>query len=116
MDERIYNLALELSESLENDPNVVLLNKLDKELNDSYEVYTLSAKKDDALDNYTRMKDALGENHPETIKALKELSTAKENLNTHPLVKQYLEVYSKVRDLYMEVNNVLFNDYKRGGC
>ena len=116
MDERIYNLASSLSSSLEHEPDVVLLNKLEQELNDSYEVYALSNKKDDALETYTRLKEVYGENHPEVINALKQLKAAKENLNNHPLVKQYLEVYSRVRDLYMEIDNILFSDYKRGGC
>ena len=116
MDERIYSLAANLSDSLSNEPDVILLKKLEKELDDSYEVYSLSVKKDDALEKYTRLKEILGENHPDVLKAIKELKEAKENLNKHPLVKQYLEVYSRVRDLYMEVDNILFADYKRGGC
>ena len=116
MDERIYSLAESLSTSLENEPDVILLNKLEKELNDSYEVYLLSNKKDECLENYTRLKDVYDENHPEVIKALKALKEAKENLNNHPLVKEYLEVYSRVRDLYMEVDHILFSDFKRGNC
>ncbi len=116
MDEKIYNLASSLSESLNNEPDVILLNKLEKELNDSYEVYSLSNKKDECLETYTRLKDAYGDDHPEVIEALKALKTAKENLNNHPIVKKYLEVYSRVRNLYMEIDNILFGDFKRGSC
>lgn len=116
MDERIYQLATSLSNSLENEEDVILLNKLEKELNDSYEVYKLSEKKDLCLETYSRLKDCFNDDHPDVIKALKELKAAKEELNNHPLVKQYLEVYSRVRDLYMEIDNILFSDLKRGHC
>ena len=116
MDERIYSLAISLSESLEKEEDVILLDQLEKELNDSFEVYSLSSKKDDCLDNYSRLKDVYDDNHPEVKQALKELQIAKENLNNHPLVKQYLEVYSRVRTLYMEIDRILFSEFKRGTC
>ena len=114
MDEKVYNLASSLNEELNNNPLVKQLNELDKELNDNYEVFKLSNKKDEALEQYLFNKDHYGENHELTIKALKELSIAKEKLNTHPLVKKYLEVYSKVRDLYMQVNDIILSDYIGG--
>ncbi len=116
MDERIYSLTLKLKDSLEQLKINQELDKLDKELNDSYEVYLLSNKKDDALNNYNTLKDALGESHVDTLKALKELKTAKENLNNHPLVKQYLELYSKVRDIYLEIDHILFSDIFKRSC
>ena len=116
MDEKIYFLAESLANSLSDEPDVVLLNTLEKELNDSFEVYTLSNKKDECLEKYTMLKDSLGEEHIETINALKELKVSKENLNNHPLVKHYLEVYSRVRNLYLEIDNILFSNFKRGGC
>ena len=45
-----------------------------------------------------------------------ELQKAKEELNNHPLVKEYLEVYSRVRDIYLQINNILLNDFKGGKC
>ena len=116
MDERIYNLAISLSDSLENEPDVILLNKLEKQMNDSFEVYQLSQKKDECLETYARLKEVYKDDHPEVKKALKELKLAKENLNNHPLVKQYLEIYSRVRNLYMEIDQILFSDYRRGNC
>ena len=113
MDEHIYNLANKLQESLTSNENTKRLEVLEKELNDSFEVYTLSKKKDERLEKYSNMKDALGENHEDTIKALKELQKAKEELNKHPLVKEYLETYSKVRDTYLEVDDILFGDFRR---
>lgn len=115
MDDKVYFLAKSVNESLNNDPRVVKLNKLEKELNDSYEVYLLSNKKDEALEEYTRIKDLYLEDDPKVKESLLKLKKAKEELNNHPLVKEYLKVYSEVRDLYLEIDNILLSDY-RGGC
>ena len=116
MEDKIYFLAKDINSELNNNPDVILLNKLEKELNDSYEVYTLSNKKDEALEKYLSNKEALGEDSEITKQSLKELSLAKEALNNHPLVKEYLSVYSRVRDLYLEINNILLDDFRKGRC
>lgn len=116
MDELIYNLANKLNESLQNNDLVKELNRLEEELNNSYEVYQLSQKKDDALDIYSKLKDIYPEDHIEVKNALKNLSEAKTNLNSHPLVKSYLSIYNQVRDLYMEIDDILFSDFKGRSC
>ena len=55
------------------------------------------------------MKDIYPDSHIEVINALKNLKEAKENLANHPLVKSYLSIYNEVRDLYMEVDDILFS-------
>ena len=77
---------------------------------------TLSNKKDEALEKYISNKEMYGEESDVTKESLKVLKTAKEELNNHPLVKEYLEVYSRVRDLYLEIDNLLLDDFKRGHC
>lgn len=114
MDDKVYFLAKEINEELNKNPDVLLLNKLDKELNDSYEVYTLSNKKDEALEKYVSLKDLYGDDDERVKASRMELSKAKEELNNHPLVKEYLKVYSRVRDIYLEINNILLDDYRRG--
>ena len=113
MDEHIYSLASELQQSLVNSELLLRFSKLEKDLNDSYEVYLLSNEKDKCLDNYTRLKDSLGESHKDTVNALKALQQAKEKLNNFPLVKEYLSVYSQVRDLYLEIDNILFASFRK---
>lgn len=116
MEEKVYSLAYEINEELNKSKDVVTLNELDKKLNDSFEVYTLSNKKDDALERYISNKDLYGEDNEITINSLKELQKAKEELNNNPLVKEYLEVYSRVRDIYLQINNILLDDFKGGKC
>ena len=116
MDDKIYLLAKSLNEALNSDSNVLKLKSLEKELNDSYEVYTLSNKKDEALNNYLDLKSALGEDNSKTKDALLKLKAAKEELNNHPFVKEYLSVYSKVRDIYLEVDRIILGDFKKENC
>ena len=116
MNERIFDLASRLNKSLLDNPKVIELNKLEEELNNSYEVYLLSQKKDECLQIYTQMKDIYPDGHIEVINALKNLKEAKENLSNHPLVKSYLSIYNEVRDLYMEVDDILFSSFKRRSC
>ena len=116
MDEKIYSLAKSLNEELNNDPRVVKLNELEKALNDSYEAYTLSNKKDEALEEYTRLKDIYPEDSEELRAALLKVKDAKEKLNNFPLVKEYLAQYALVRDLYLEVDNILFSNFRKGKC
>ncbi len=116
MDEKVYNLASEINEELNKSQDVKLLNELDKKLDDSFEVYTLSNKKDEALERYISNKDLYGEDNEVTIESLKELQRAKEELNNHPLVKEYLAVYSRVRDIYLQINNILLDEFKGGKC
>ena len=116
MEDKIFNLASRLNEELRNDPRVIKLNELENKLNDSYEVYLLSREKDDALENYTRLKEICSEDSEEVVKALKVAKAAKEKLGNFPLVKEYLAQYALVRDLYLEIDNILFSDLKKGNC
>ncbi len=116
MDSKIYNLAKSLNEEINNDPRVIKLNELEKALNDSYDVYVLSNKKDEALEEYSRLKDIYDEDSEELKASLLKLKEAKEKLNNFPLVKEYLAQYSIVRDLYLEVDNILFSEFRKGNC
>ncbi len=112
MDMVIYSLANKLHDSLHNDERVKTLEALEKELNDSYEVYTLSQKKDEALSDYERFKKIYPLESEELKPFLLNLKKCKEELNNHPLVAKYLKAYSEVRDLYFEVDQILFGDLR----
>ena len=114
MDDKVYFLAKEINEELLKNPDVLLLNELDKELNDSYEVYLLSNKKDEVLEKYISLKEIYSEDDHQVVAARLEVKKAKEELNNHLLVKRYLEVYSRVRDLYLEINKILLDDFSGG--
>ena len=116
MNERIFDLSTRLNEALVNNPKVKELSKFEEELNNSYEVYLLSQKKDEALELYSKLKDIYPDDNKEVKAALIKLKEAKEALNNHPLVKSYLSIYNEVKYLYMEVDDILFSEFKGKAC
>ena len=106
----IYLLAGELKDLLDNDERIIRLNKLENELNNNEEVMALSYQKDLAVSSYSDALNHFANDSEEIKKYQHELFLKKEALDNHPLVKSYLKAYSEVRDLYFQVNEILFND------
>ncbi len=106
----IYLLAGELKDLLDNDERLIRLNKLENELNNNEEVMALSYQKDLAVSAYSDALNHFANNSEEIKKYQHELFLKKEALDNHPLVKSYLKAYSEVRDLYFQINEILFND------
>ena len=106
----IYLLAGELKDLLDNDERLIRLNKLENELNNNEEVMALSYQKDLAVSAYSDALNHFANNSEEIKKYQHELFLKKEALDNHPLVKEYLRAYSEVRDLYFQINEILFND------
>ena len=116
MNEEILNITYQLKEALNNDERIVNLNKIEKEMNESEEVMSLSYKKDMALDKYNEMLKYFADDSEEVIKARQELAQAKKELESHPLVRSYLKAYQEVRMLYEEINNTLFSYLNKNMC
>ena len=106
----IYLLAGELKDLLDNDERIIRLNKLENELNTNEEVMALSYQKDLAVSSYSDALNHFANNSPEIKQYQRELFLKKEALDNHPLVKEYLKAFSEVRDLYFQINEILFND------
>ena len=106
----IYLLAGELKDLLDKDERIIRLNKLENELNNNEEVMALSYQKDLAVSSYSDALNHFANNSEEIKKYQHDLFLKKEALDDHPLVKEYLKAYSEVRDLYFQVNEILFND------
>ena len=106
----IYLLAGELKDLLDNDERIIRLNKLENELNNNEEVMALSYQKDLAVSAYSDALNYFANDSEEIKKYQHELFLKKEALDNHPLVKSYLKAYSEVRDLYFQINEILFND------
>ena len=106
----IYSISYELKELLSQDERVILLNKLEKEMNDNEEVMALAYQKDLAISNLSDAINHFGENSKEAKKAQHELFLKKETLDNHPLVRDYLKAYQEVRELYFNLNDILFSN------
>ena len=95
----IYTLAYELKELLDVDERIKDLDQKEEAMKKSGEVKALVEKKEQAVSLYTNSSK-------EGQKALHQSKLA---LDNHPLVRAYLDAYIKVRDLYFEINDILFS-------
>ena len=116
MDEKILNLVVKLKIEMDNDPRFLRLKEIEKKMDNDESVMRLAYQKDIKNDQYNDMLKLYDENHPNSIKARKELAEAKEALDSHPVVKEYLEAYAEVRMLLYKVNEILFKDFKGERC
>ena len=105
----IYNLTYELRDLLADDERLKRLNTLEEKMNNDQEVIALAYQKDVAASNYSDALNHFAEDSNEVKKAQKELYEKKLALDTHPLVREYLNAYKEVRDLYIEINALLFD-------
>lgn len=116
MEKDIYLKAENLKELLSKDPRIIKLNELEKKMNEDEEVMSLAYKKDMASVNYSDILNHFSKDSKEAQKALKELHEAKLNLDNHPLVKEYMKAYIEVRELYEEINKILFANFASNLC
>ena len=116
MDDKIYFLTKELRKEMDNDPRFMRLDELNKRMNDDESVILLAMKKDRLNEKYNDLCKVYDDENPLVVEARKELLDAKIELESHPLVKEYLAAYNEVRTLLMEVNDILFSEFKGGKC
>ena len=116
MEDNIYSKAEKLKELLLQDERVIRLNELEKQMNENEEVMALAYQKDLAASDYSDVLNHFSENSDEAKQALKKLHAAKLKLDNHPLVKEYLSYYKEVRELYEEINKILFSNFNSNLC
>ena len=116
MEKDIYQEAELLKETIEKDSRIVRLNELEKKMNKDETVMSLAYKKDMAAVKYSDALNHYSEDSEEVKAALIELHQAKLELDNHPLVREYLNAYKEVRDLYEEINDILFSDLTINLC
>lgn len=116
MENDIYLQAEKLKDSLKADSRVIHLEKLEKKMNENEEVMLLAYKKDVAASEYSDTLNHFSDDSEEVKKARQKLHEAKTDLDMHPLVKEYLAAYKEVRELYDEINEVLFGGFTANLC
>lgn len=112
----IYSLSYELKRAIEEDPRIIHLNRIEKEMNENEEVMALTYKKDRANDDYSDALNHFKEDNPIVIETQKRFYETKKNLESHPVVREYLSAYQQVRILYEEINKLLFSILNRNLC
>ena len=113
MDQKLFDLTNEMKEAMKNDPRFILLNKLEKEVNENEEIMSLAYRKDLAITNYSDLLKIYNENAPEVEGARKALYQAKLALDNHPLIIEYNKAYKEVKDVLDNVNNIIFDSFSK---
>ena len=116
MQEEVITLAYNLKDLLKNDGRIILLNQYEKEMEENEEVMRLCYLKDTANSHYNDMLKIYDKDSLEVSNALKELYLRKKEFEEHPLVRRYLKQYQEVKNLYNEINNILFKDINAYLC
>lgn len=116
MEKDLYLKTTKLKQTLEDDPRVIRLNELEKKMNESEEVMLLAYQKDLKADEYSDALKHFSSDSEEVSVALKNLHEAKLKLDNHPLVKEYLSSYKEVKELYNQINEILFANFESNLC
>ena len=116
MTDELYLKVNHIKEMLDSDPRVVRLNELEIQMDNDKEVMALAYRKDSKAVAYSDALNHFGEESEMTQKTLKELHQAKLDLDSHPLVKEYLAAYKEVRELYDAINEILFGNFSANLC
>ncbi len=111
MDASLYLKVIQLKETLEKDPRIINLNKIEKEMSQCEELMKLSYRKDMACLAFNDALKHFAKDSVELNKAQKALYDAKLNLDTHPLSKKYNQAYKEVKKLYGLINKTLFEPF-----
>lgn len=108
----LITLARELKEILEQEQKVVLLNQLDLLLTQNQPLLILSESYQRAQANYQSMWESYGDDSPHVLRARSELHQVKIQVDSHPLVRDYLKAYGQVREIYQLIQQKIFTPFK----
>lgn len=110
MDEKLIKYAYRLKEVLDEHEEVVKLNEIEAVLNQNKEVKALQNAVLDALE---KLSDANEYSYlvAEQKAARKAVHLAKLKRDENPLIKKYLKQYQKVKKLYDQINQAIFDPF-----
>lgn len=119
MKEPIYQEIEQIAKLLLDREEVKLLKEVEKKMENDEEVIRLSMIKSTYESEYSSILNYSSPSSSEAKAALKKLYEAKLNLDNHPLVKQYYDLFRKVNEPlhYLEFNLLhKFTTSKYGTC
>ena len=111
MDALLYSKVLKLKEAIEKDERIILLNQIEKEMEECDEVMKLSYKKDMACIAFNDALKHFSNDSKEVKDAQHDLYVAKLNLDNHPLIQKYNSLYKEVKKIYSLINKELFGPF-----
>lgn len=101
-----------LKSALDLDSRTLSLAEVEKRLEDSDEVKSLSEKAKVALEDFAYAQSHFGNESELTKEKQRALYLAKKALDEHPLSMEYGRHYAAVRSLYSEIDALLIGPYR----
>ena len=108
--------AYALKELMETDERVIKLKKDEEEMENNEEVMRLSYIFSCAQNEYNDILKHFKVDSEEAKKYQKKLYEAKTNLDSHPLVRKYLQSYQEVRLIYNKIQKEIFKPFNNHEC
>ncbi len=112
MEEELFKSLNELHDALRGDPRIVRLNELEEKLYKDNNVIELTKKKDDLERDYVSCLSYSDYDSPLAKEKQKALYEAKLELDSYPLVKEYNEAFTTVRDIYMKIDDIIYGPFR----
>ena len=112
MNELLLSKIYDLKEALDNDPRIILLKEKETIMENNDEVMMLSYYYSRAQDVYCDALKYYVEGSEELKEYQRKLFIAKEKLDSHPLVQDYLKAYQEVRLMYENIESTLITPFK----
>jgi len=116
MENDVNVLAYNLHEAIENDERVKRLKTAEKAMENDETVMRLSYAFDMAQTHYNDVLKIHSESSKEAGIAQKNLYECKKVLDEHPLVVKYMQAYIEVRNIYNQVQELIFAPFNFHEC
>ncbi len=112
MEEELLKKICQLKELLDKDECILDMKKKEKIMEENEEVMVLAYRYSTMQTEYNDALKHFGEQSEELLLVQKRLADSKKELESHPLVIDYLKSFQKVRELYQNIDEQLFGSFK----
>lgn len=113
MNEVLLEAANSLKEAMDIDPRFLSLKEKEKAALSSLEVQELQKKMEECAKEYQETFSCYPKDSKEVLSSEKRLYEAKKSLDEHPLVKEYLASFRQVKNLTLEMDDILFGPFRK---
>lgn len=112
MNEKTFEAIYDLKSVLAKDKRVLELNETEKSLLKDNQVASVRLELDNLINEFEDISDVLGEDSNEAKAILKRIHEKKYELDVLHSSKEYTDKFIKVRDLYLQINQIIFSPFK----
>ena len=113
MNEVLLEAANSLKEAMDKDSRFLTLKEKEKAALSSLEVQALQKEMEECVKEYQEALSCYSKDSKEVYSSQKRLYEAKKKLDEHPLMKEYLVSFREVKNLTLEMDDILFGPFRK---